>query len=83
MASHVHIDTFRPYEAADRDAKRVDDCFLRRPAMALFVRQVITLTLKNLLLAFIRRWFSTTIRAFLLPAIFVGFLCVGSEPLMY
>ncbi|KIW29258.1 uncharacterized protein PV07_05083 [Cladophialophora immunda] len=42
--------------------------------MALFVRQVVTLTLKNLLVAFVRRWFSTTIRAFLLPCIFVGFL---------
>ncbi|KIW92595.1 uncharacterized protein Z519_06442 [Cladophialophora bantiana CBS 173.52] len=42
--------------------------------MALFVRQVLTLTLKNLLVAFVRRWFSTTIRAFLLPCIFVGFL---------
>ncbi|KAK5328547.1 hypothetical protein LTR93_002332 [Exophiala xenobiotica] len=42
--------------------------------MALFVRQVWTLTLKNLLIAFVRRWFTTTIRAFLLPCIFVGFL---------
>ncbi|EXJ69985.1 ATPase [Cladophialophora psammophila CBS 110553] len=42
--------------------------------MALFLRQVLTLTLKNLLVAFVRRWFSTTIRAFLLPCIFVGFL---------
>ncbi|OCT45806.1 ABC transporter domain containing protein [Cladophialophora carrionii] len=42
--------------------------------MALFVRQVLTLTLKNLLVAFIRRWFSTTLRAFFLPVVFVGFL---------
>ncbi|OAP64689.1 hypothetical protein AYL99_00661 [Fonsecaea erecta] len=42
--------------------------------MALFVRQVITLTLKNLLVAFVRHPFSTTIRAFILPCIFVGFL---------
>ncbi|KIX09318.1 uncharacterized protein Z518_00397 [Rhinocladiella mackenziei CBS 650.93] len=42
--------------------------------MALLVRQVTTLILKNLLAAFVRRWFSTTFRAFLLPCIFVGFL---------
>ncbi|KAK5046506.1 hypothetical protein LTR84_008309 [Exophiala bonariae] len=42
--------------------------------MALFARQVTTLTLKNIYIAFIRHWFSTTIRAFLLPVIFVGFL---------
>ncbi|KEF63673.1 ATPase [Exophiala aquamarina CBS 119918] len=42
--------------------------------MALFVRQVITLTLKNILITFLRHWFSTTLRAFLLPVIFVGFL---------
>jgi ATP-binding cassette subfamily A (ABC1) protein 3 len=42
--------------------------------MALFVRQVTTLTLKNIFIAFIRHWFSTTIRAFLLPVVFVGFL---------
>ena len=50
-------------------------CFVS-PKMALFVRQVWTLILKNLLIAFVRRWFTTTIRAFLLPCIFVGFLCV-------
>jgi hypothetical protein len=44
--------------------------------MALFVRQVTTLTLKNLLIAFIRHWFSTTIRAFLLPCVFIAFLYV-------
>jgi hypothetical protein len=33
--------------------------------MAIFVRQVLTLTLKNLLVAFVRRIFSTTLRAFL------------------
>ncbi|KAI1622059.1 ABC transporter [Exophiala viscosa] len=42
--------------------------------MTIFMRQIITLTLKNLLVAFVRRWFSTTIRAFLLPCIFIGFL---------
>ncbi|EXJ93852.1 hypothetical protein A1O1_02245 [Capronia coronata CBS 617.96] len=42
--------------------------------MALFARQIWTLTLKNLLVAFVRRWFTITIRAFLLPCIFVGFL---------
>ena len=42
--------------------------------MGLLVRQVTTLTVKNLLIAFVRRWFSTTIRAFLLPLIFTGFL---------
>lgn len=46
-------------------------------AMGLFVRQVTTLTLKNLLIAFVRRWFSTTIRAFILPLVFTGFLCVA------
>ena len=42
--------------------------------MALFVRQVWTLTVKNILIALVRHWFSTPIRAFLLPVIFVGFL---------
>ncbi|EXJ91967.1 ATPase [Capronia epimyces CBS 606.96] len=42
--------------------------------MSLFTRQILTLTLKNLLVAFVRRWFTTTVRAFLLPCIFVGFL---------
>lgn len=42
--------------------------------MALFVRQVTTLTWKNIYIAFIRHGFSTTIRAFLLPVVFVGFL---------
>ncbi|KAL6251834.1 hypothetical protein RBB50_002044 [Rhinocladiella similis] len=41
---------------------------------SLFLRQIWTLTLKNLLVAFVRRWLTTTIRAFLLPCIFVGFL---------
>ena len=50
--------------------------------MALFVRQVTTLTLKNLLVAFIRRSFSTTLRAFILPVVFVGFLCVKLTPLI-
>ena len=51
--------------------------------MAIFVRQVTTLTLKNLLVAFIRRWFTTTLRAFILPVVFVGFLCVQPIPLMF
>ena len=42
--------------------------------MALFIRQIWTLIVKNLLIALFRRWFSTPFRAFLLPCIFVGFL---------
>ncbi|KIV93068.1 hypothetical protein PV10_04313 [Exophiala mesophila] len=42
--------------------------------MILFFRQVWSLTLKNLLIFFIRHSFSTTLRAFILPCIYVGFL---------
>lgn len=42
--------------------------------MALFPRQIWTLTVKNLLVALARHWFSTPVRAFLLPCIFIGFL---------
>jgi ATP-binding cassette, subfamily A (ABC1), member 3 len=42
--------------------------------MALFPRQIWTLTVKNLLVALVRHWFSTPVRAFLLPCIFIGFL---------
>jgi ATP-binding cassette, subfamily A (ABC1), member 3 len=42
--------------------------------MALFARQVWTLVLKNLLAHYVRRWFTTSIRAFLLPLVFIGFL---------
>ncbi|KAI9878284.1 MAG: hypothetical protein M1830_001384 [Pleopsidium flavum] len=38
------------------------------------LRQTGTLTLKSLLIAFVRHAFSTTIRAFLLPLVLVGFL---------
>ncbi|RMZ89888.1 hypothetical protein DV736_g2866, partial [Chaetothyriales sp. CBS 134916] len=42
--------------------------------MRLFLRQIRTLTVKNLLIVLVRHWFSTPLRAFLLPCIFVGFL---------
>ena len=42
--------------------------------MALFLRQIWTLVVKNLLISLFRRWFSTPFRAFILPCIFVGFL---------
>jgi len=42
--------------------------------MGLFSRQIAILTVKNLLLALVRHWFSTLFRAFLLPCIFAGFL---------
>lgn len=42
--------------------------------MALFPRQIWTLTIKNLLVALVRHWFSTPVRAFLLPVVFIGFL---------
>jgi ATP-binding cassette subfamily A (ABC1) protein 3 len=42
--------------------------------MGLFSRQIWTLTVKNLLVALVRHWLSTPIRAFLLPCIFIGFL---------
>ncbi|KPI36704.1 ABC transporter A family member 2 [Cyphellophora attinorum] len=42
--------------------------------MAFFLRQIWTLTVKNLLIALVRHPFSTPFRAFLLPCIFVGFL---------
>lgn len=42
--------------------------------MAFFLRQIWTLTVKNLLVALVRHPFSTPFRAFLLPCIFVGFL---------
>lgn len=47
-------------------------------AMALFLRQIVTLTNKNLLIALVRHWFSTPFRAFLLPCVFIGFLQVQS-----
>lgn len=43
----------------------------------LFARQVVTLTVKNILIALVRHRYSTPFRAFLLPCIFVGFLYVG------
>ncbi|RMZ84070.1 hypothetical protein DV737_g1395, partial [Chaetothyriales sp. CBS 132003] len=42
--------------------------------MRLFLRQIWTLTVKNLLIVLVRHWFSTPLRAFLLPCVFVGFL---------
>ncbi|KAK2743758.1 hypothetical protein FQN57_004695 [Myotisia sp. PD_48] len=39
-----------------------------------FFRQVWSLTEKNLLIAFVRTWISTPLRAFLLPVVFVAFL---------
>ena len=42
--------------------------------MALLPRQIWTLTIKNLLIAFLRHPGSTIFRAFVLPVIFVGFL---------
>jgi ATP-binding cassette subfamily A (ABC1) protein 3 len=42
--------------------------------MPLFPRQIWTLTVKNLLVALVRHWFSTPIRAFLLPVVFIAFL---------
>ncbi|RMD40944.1 hypothetical protein DV735_g4216, partial [Chaetothyriales sp. CBS 134920] len=44
--------------------------------MRLFLRQIWTLTAKNLLLVLVRHWFSTPLRAFVLPCIFVAFLSV-------
>ena len=40
----------------------------------LFLRQIWTLVLKNLLVALVRRPFSTPFRAFILPCVFIGFL---------
>lgn len=37
-----------------------------------FARQTWTLTVKNLLIVFVRHWFSTTFRALVLPIVFVG-----------
>jgi hypothetical protein len=37
-----------------------------------FVRQTWTLTKKNLRIAVVRNWFSTFLRAFLLPIVFVN-----------
>ncbi|KAJ9663808.1 hypothetical protein H2198_000568 [Neophaeococcomyces mojaviensis] len=42
--------------------------------MVLMLRQVWALTVKNLLIAFVRHWASTPFRAFFLPVIFIGFL---------
>jgi hypothetical protein len=42
--------------------------------MALFLRQIYTLIVKNIVIALLRRGFTTPVRAFLLPCIFVGFL---------
>ena len=36
-----------------------------------FARQSWTLTLKNLLIVFVRHWFATTFRALVLPIVFV------------
>jgi ATP-binding cassette, subfamily A (ABC1), member 3 len=46
--------------------------------MALLPRQIAALTIKNLLIALVRHWFSTPFRAFLLPCIFIGFLYEAS-----
>ncbi|KMP03755.1 LOW QUALITY PROTEIN: ATP-binding cassette sub-family protein A member 2 [Coccidioides immitis RMSCC 2394] len=40
----------------------------------IFLRQVWTLFLKNILITLVRPWFTTSIRAFILPVIFVAFL---------
>jgi ATP-binding cassette, subfamily A (ABC1), member 3 len=42
--------------------------------MALLPRQIAALTVKNLLIALVRHWFSTPFRAFLLPVVFIAFL---------
>lgn len=42
--------------------------------MALFTRQIVALTIKNLLIALVRHRVSTPFRAFLLPCILIGFL---------
>ncbi|KAF2499146.1 hypothetical protein BU16DRAFT_479678 [Lophium mytilinum] len=39
-----------------------------------FLRQTWTLTYKNLLIVFVRHWFATTLRAFLLPIVFMFFI---------
>jgi hypothetical protein len=38
------------------------------------LRQIWALTVKNLLIILIRPWFTTPLRAFFLPVIFIGFL---------
>lgn len=48
-----------------------------RAKMRLFLRQVWALTLKNLLIALVRPAFSTVIRAFLLPIVFIIFMYVN------
>lgn len=40
----------------------------------LFLRQIWTLTVKNLLVVFVRPSFTTTLRALVLPVIFVAFM---------
>lgn len=40
----------------------------------IFFRQVWTLIVKNLLITFVRPSFTTTIRAFVLPVVFVAFM---------
>ncbi|KAL9112316.1 MAG: hypothetical protein Q9227_003434 [Pyrenula ochraceoflavens] len=42
--------------------------------MNLLFRQIWTLTIKNLLIAYVRSPISTTFRAFILPVVFIGFL---------
>lgn len=44
--------------------------------MKLFLRQVWTLTVKNLLVVLVRPLFTTVMRALVLPVIFVAFMCV-------
>lgn len=47
--------------------------------VARFARQTWTLTIKNLMIVFVRHWFSTTIRAVILPIVFMFFISYAKE----
>jgi ATP-binding cassette, subfamily A (ABC1), member 3 len=42
--------------------------------LPLVPRQIAALTVKNLLIAFVRHWLSTPFRAFILPVFFIAFM---------
>ena len=42
------------------------------------LRRIWALTVKNILLALVRRWFTTPLRAFFLPVFFIAFMFVAA-----
>ncbi|GIK00164.1 hypothetical protein Aspvir_004184 [Aspergillus viridinutans] len=68
--------TLAPYEIEDELRGRLISLFIepRATMLNLFLRQIWTLTVKNLLIVLVRPSVTTTLRALVLPVIFVAFI---------